>query len=72
MLADRPRKPEIVKGKVENYVFWFIPDNLKFGRWTSKTEAENALEAWTEYQNQPAINWQAYCRAVGIESVHFI
>ena len=71
MLAEPPRKPEIVQGKVNHQTFYFIPDELNFGRWSSRSDAEKAFQVWPEYSRKPPGNWRIYCQSVGFQ-VNFL
>jgi hypothetical protein len=73
MLAEREPPSQLVQGKTDHYVFYFIPDNIKFGRWRSRSEADDAIDVWRkDYARKPQANWQSYCRAKGFQSVEFI
>lgn len=72
MLAERPRKPEIVKGEFKHQVFYFIPDEISFGRWSNLADAEKALKVWPEYSSKHPGNWRIYCQSVGFQSVNFL
>lgn len=78
MLAERPKYPQeplkLVTAKIaERYVVYFLPDNLKFGRWTNRLEAEEALKVWEEnFTCQPAQPWRSYCRSRGWQSVSWV
>lgn len=72
MLAEPPRKPEIVQGKFNHQVFYFIPDEINFGRWTNLADAEKAFKVWHEYSRKPPGNWRIYCQSVGFKSVQFL
>jgi hypothetical protein len=73
MLAERPKRPELVPSEHENYAFYFLPDELKFGKWTSRIDAEAAIGIyWAEYSEKPRCAWESYCRSRGFNSVHFV
>lgn len=81
MLADRPkypsdnnRRPELAKSKIdERFTVYFLPDNLKFGRWQNRNEAEEALQIWLEsFACQPVSTWQKYCQSRGFKSVSWV
>ena len=47
----------------------FVPDQLDFGLWTSRIEAEDAFPIWAkDYQQKPK-EWQSYCKSRGYVSV---
>ncbi|MBD2653119.1 hypothetical protein H6G45_06380 [Synechocystis sp. FACHB-383] len=81
MLTDRPkypdRRPELVKTHIASryggFTVYFLPDNLKFGRWTNLAEAEEALKIWEKnFTCQPVEPWQKYCQSRGYKSVSWV
>jgi hypothetical protein len=70
MLAERPgHKLEVI---TKAYLtLRFVPDQLDFGQWTNKIEAEDAFPVWRDKYQGKAQAWQAYCKSRGYKSVNF-
>lgn len=47
----------------------FVPDQLDFGLWTSRIEAEDAFPTWLELYQGKSKEWQSYCKSRGYVSV---
>jgi hypothetical protein len=70
MLAERPGHTLQVTTKAY-LTLRFVPDQLDFGQWTNKIEAEEAFPIWRDkYQHCP-IAWKNYCKSRGYKSVNF-
>lgn len=74
MLAEPPRHNpghKLAIAEKDYKAIRFVPDQLDFGIWTSRFEAEEAFGIWLKtYQGNPK-GWRSYCRSRGYESVNF-